>query len=186
MTAATDGHLAIWQESQLADNSGAKLLKCLKTQALHQNSIKTLSSCSLQASTTFVVTGGDDNAFGLSLISVNESDEVRSDSLLIPRAHAAAVTASHILICNPSDISPLCFQVLVATASNDQRLKLWGIEIDLRKDGVEGVNVKRVANKYTAIADVSSMALYPDTEAKQDAMKILVCGVGMEIWNVEI
>lgn len=187
MTAATDGHLAFWKESMISDNDSPKELTCSATQALHQSAIKSLSSCLLKKDTSLIVTGGDDNGLGISLITVTESNEVRCERLIIPRAHAAAVTATDILMCRPSDTNSWCFQVLVATASNDQRIKLWRIDIDLSKEGAEGVAMKRIDNGYTSVADVSSMALYPDDVVpKQPATRILVCGVGMEIWNAKV
>lgn len=187
MTAATDGHLAFWKESLTSDNDSPKELTCLATRALHQSAIKSLSSCTLNNYTTLVVTGGDDNGLGVSLIAVTELNEVQCNRLIIPRAHAAAVTATDILSCIPSNANSLCFQLLVATASNDQRIKLWRIDIDLTKEGAEGVDVKKIDNGYTSVADVSSMALYPDdVDPKQPATRILVCGVGMEIWNAKV
>ncbi|KAE9977637.1 hypothetical protein Vi05172_g5537 [Venturia inaequalis] len=188
MTAATDGHLAFWKESSTndSDNDGPKELACLGTRALHQSAIKSLSTWSLNNDTSLIVTGGDDNGLGISLITVTESNEVQCERLIIPRAHAAAVTATDILTCVPSDTKPSCFQILVATASNDQRIKLWRIIIDLGKEGGEGIDVKRVANGYTSVADVSSMALHPaDSDSVQLATRILICGVGMELWNVQ-
>ncbi|TLD18769.1 WD40 repeat-like protein [Venturia nashicola] len=189
MTAATDGHLTFWKESWTndCDNDMPKELACLSTQSLHQSAIKSLSSCSLLNDTTLIVTGGDDNGLGISLIAITESNEVQCERLIIPRAHAAAVTATDILACAPSETDPSRFRTLVATASNDQRIKLWRIDIDLGKEGVEGVDVKRVANGYTSVADVSSMALYPDDiGAEQLTTRILMCGVGMELWNVKL
>lgn len=189
MTAATDGHLAFWKESSTndSDNDGPKELACLGTRVLHQSAIKSLSTCSLNNDTSLIVTGGDDNGLGISLITVTESNEIKCERLITPRAHAAAVTATDILNCISSDTKPLCFQILIATASNDQRIKLWRIDIDLGKEGVEGIDVKRVANGYTSVADVSSMALHPaDPGSESLATRILICGVGMELWNVKL
>lgn len=47
--------------------------------------------------------------------------------------------------------------------------------------------MKKVANGYTSVADVSSMALYPgDVDSKQLVRRVLICGVGMEIWTVKL
>lgn len=187
MTAATDGHLAFWKESPTSDNNSPKELACLETRPLHQSAIKSLSSCSLQNNTTLIITGGDDNGLGISLIAVTESNEIQCARLIIPRAHAAVVTATDILYCRPSETNSSCVQVLIATASNDQRTKLWRIDIDLEKEGAEGIDVKKVANGYTSVADVSSMALYPgDVDSKQLVRRVLICGVGMEIWTVKL
>jgi WD40 repeat protein len=187
MTAATDGYLAFWQDSRYSDIEGPQQLICLTTQSLHQSSIKSLSSCSLNDNKSLVVTGGDDNGIGLALVTCNGLGEVQCNSLIIPRAHAAAVTATAILTCRRSRTSPSCFRVQIATASNDQRIKLWAINIELGKNGVEGMEVKRTASKYTAVADVSSMALYPHgNESEPASVKILICGVGMEVWEAEV
>jgi WD40 repeat protein len=186
MTTATDGHFAFWQESLARDDGGLQELTCLNTQALHQSSIKSLSSCLLTDGTSLIVTGGDDNSIGIAVISPSDSKENQCSTLIIPRAHAAAVTAIEILSCRRTDLGPSYFHVYAASSSNDQRIKLWAINIDLGKAGVDGVEVKRVANRHTAVADVSSIALYSNEDgSEQSGMKILICGVGMEVWDVK-
>jgi hypothetical protein len=187
MTAATDGHLVFWVNSQAIDGHDSQEMTCVKTQALHQSSIKSLSTCKLNDGTTLIVTGGDDNGLGLALISFENLKDLDCSTLIIPRTHAAAVTAANILTCQQNNVENPCFHIQVATASNDQRVKLWDLDINLGKKGVEGLEVKRVANRYTAVADVSSMALFPAEDGSEQAgTRILICGVGMEVWVAKV
>lgn len=72
--------------------------------------------------------------------------------------------------------------ILLATASNDQRVKLWELRVDLSIPGVEGLSVKKRGNKHTSVSDISSMDVFiEDGEAK-----LVICGVGMELWNLGV
>jgi len=186
LSAATDGHLAFWADSQSSSDERPRKMSCLGTQSLHQSSIKSLSTCKLNDNTSLVVTGGDDNGLGITLIRFNQPKDVKCHNLIIPRAHVAAITATSIVAVIDKEHTGSHLQIRVATASNDQRVRLWNIDVDLTQVGVEGLEVTRGANRYSAVADVSSMALFPcEGVSQQRGNKILICGVGMEIWDVE-
>lgn len=196
LTGATDGHLAIWQEpAQNTDPESAKSdhypsLALSRYVSLHRNSIKTISIWSLSADATLVLTGGDDNAVGISLLRCgNNESGLSTNSILIPRAHAASITSSTLFTRNVGVEDPHKLKLRAMTSGNDQRMKLWGIDIDLAELGVGGIHVKRIANQRSAVADVSSMAVFPDSVHKPkatDEERILICGVGLEVWKLTL
>jgi WD40 repeat protein len=165
VTTATDGHLAIWHGPE----SGK--LTWLQRRKVHQNAILDATHSMLSDGSTLLVTAGDDNGLGLSRIY---AENVVS-TLLIPRAHAAAVT--DLAMYKYDDDS---FYVL--SASIDQRVKLWNICINVTASGVAGLQVRKVQNVFTSVADVSSMALL---RLEDDSSGVLVCGVGMDIWRLQ-
>ena len=98
------------------------------------------------------------------------------------------------------------------TTSNDQRLKAWVLDIDLRKVGVEGFSVTRGENVHTTIADAACMARMEgrgeagkervdDGEGKgkgkgkgkekeregnvEDVVVVVVAGIGIETWKLD-
>ncbi|KAI9660382.1 MAG: hypothetical protein M1821_009732 [Bathelium mastoideum] len=234
LTAGGDGHVAVWDISSASSAEGviqqtnmtdAETIPqtCELRFMIHQSSVKTLAHYQLDNDTALLVTGGDDNALGVSLVSVKRTESERTlehsnaaasvpyskvgqmtlSTLLIPRAHAAAITAVAIVTIDPtstrsSGSNPRIFRVI--TSSNDQRLKLWGLSIDMGLPGVQGVQVQRLANESCGVADLADMAVLPsfngedlqigrDGSREQDKTdevglaSVVVCGVGMEVWK---
>lgn len=97
-TASTDGHLAFWPLQNTLSNQDASLptippLRCTTRIAIHQSSIKALDSVQLSQSETLIVTGGDDGAIALTRVRIPSSSDITTTStILLPRAHASAVT----------------------------------------------------------------------------------------------
>ena len=166
LTTATDGHLAIWgrtpAEGQLEWNNRHRI---------HQNAILAVETYNLHDGSHLVITGGDDNAVGLTRITADGD----ASTLILPRAHAAAVTGL-------AAVSGRQGQILLVTTSIDQRVKLWRVDIDIARPGVEGIDMQRLANVSTAVADVSSLALHG---FENGAVGVLVCGVGMDMWMLQ-
>lgn len=148
-----------------------KKLSWLQRRKVHQNAILDSTTTSLSDGSTLLLTAGDDNALGLSRIDA----ENKISTLLIPRAHAAAVTALSVFKYGDD-----CFYVL--SASIDQRVKMWDVRIDVTVPGVESLQVRKVQNVFTSVADVSSMALL---QLQDGSTGVLVCGVGMDVWQLE-
>jgi WD40 repeat protein len=181
LTSGTDGHIAFWDPSsdQLAHTSRTKI---------HQNSAKTLAYRVLSPSTILLVTGGDDGALGVTLIRFSTASSSHNVStLLLPRAHAAAMTACAVVssdhpVFDTQSVSgrPLALQLV--TSGTDQRVFLWDVLIDESKPGVEGLEVKRAGRADTAVADVADLALLDLGEGT--AVGVVVCGVGMEVFRV--
>ena len=70
----------------------------------------------------------------------------------------------------------------VLSASIDQRVKLWDVRIGLTVPGVESLQVRKVQNVFTSVADVSSMSLL---QLEENGTGVLVCGVGMGVWRMQ-
>jgi len=182
VTGSTDGYLAFWGLNN-------DKLQLHHVQRAHQNSIKCLATVSLESSEAdyLVFTGGDDN--GLAVTRVNFQEGIRTSTLLLPRAHTAAVTAITVLsnqVRSAKEESstaipsgPSSFTVL--TTSNDQRVKTWDFFIDVEAASVDGIEVKRAVNNYTPVADASCIALIPG-HVDRGPVGVLICGVGMDIW----
>ena len=164
-TTATDGHLAIWD-----DLSGSETLTWSARGKVHQNAILVAKTCKLSDGSNLIVTGGDDNAIGITLVSPDHGTR----TLLLPRAHAAAVTGVVI-------VSQTADHLVLATASIDQRLQLWQVDVVVERPGVDGISLRRLQNVPTAVADVSGLELLA---LEDGAIGVLVCGVGMDMWRV--
>ena len=208
LTAATDGHIALWKQydhsnpmfAPAEDNSDCgRPLKCIR---IHQNAIKCVSVTQLSQTVTLILTGADDNSIGITLLKHQrdggwQSLPMLSSTMIIPRAHAASITTSTIFHLS-EDASQTGGQLHLqaVTSGNDQRIKIWHISVDISAPGVEGVAVEKLDNVPTAVADVSSVAVFPvgvhaaghgsDESLIGARRKILVCGVGMEVWNMTV
>ncbi|EME48579.1 hypothetical protein DOTSEDRAFT_39901 [Dothistroma septosporum NZE10] len=167
ITASTDGFLVMW----LSDKTQQKL-SWVARHRVHQSAI--LSAVSLNDARVgrLMITGGDDNAIGVTLVAERESEAFWT--LLMPRAHAAAVTALVVVKTREH-------RFWFASASIDQRVKLWRVKVDAGKVGSEMVDVKLVANIFTAVADVSSMG---KIQCEGGQVGLLVAGVGLDVWRM--
>lgn len=168
LTAATDGHLALWRIASDGE------VAWQERRTVHQNAILDILQHPLEDGSQLIVTAGDDNGIGVTRLSGNGD----VDTLLLPRAHAAAVTALAIKEVNDG-------RYWLLSASIDQRVKVWQVDVDVTESGVEGIAVKKVANVSTSVADVSSMSLIRlDDEEGNSDMGVLICGVGIEVWRL--
>ena len=168
VVAATDGHLTIWKV-----NETEKALLWDVRFKVHQNAIHVTAPRKLSDGTTIVVTGGDDNAIGVTRFA-STSVAAAARTMFIPRAHAAAVTG--IVIVALTDAS-----YWLLSAGIDQRLKRWQLDIDASKPGIDGVNVKLLQDVFTAVADVASLDL---CTLEDGSLGVLVSGVGMDVWRL--
>lgn len=188
LTASTDGHIAFWKTLKAQENRTGNL-QWLHRQRIHQNAILALCSCNLSDQSLLLITGGDDNAIGITRVvddqegSGSGSSRRSCRTLLISRAHAAAVTA----LCTvkvEARYGGKAVRLWLVSASIDQRVKLWNVDVDMDREGINGLNVKLVTNVFTSVADVSSMEVMPlGSDGAQKG--VLVCGVGMDVWKVE-
>ena len=189
VTTATDGHIALWKETphQLTKDQKPSPLTWPQRRKIHQNAILASTAHTLpdDSTTTILITASDDNSIALSLLSSNPHSETRDSvrtisTLLIPRAHAAAVTAvaTYRPRLKPSSTSDSTTSVpathttntiYLLTASIDQRIKLWEIRVDLTagqgsnissgEGGAERVQVRKVQSVWTSVADVSCLEI---------------------------
>ncbi|RMZ87557.1 hypothetical protein DV736_g5216, partial [Chaetothyriales sp. CBS 134916] len=194
VAAGTNGYLNLYH---------LKNLQCAWTasdrqhaQKVHQNSIQCLQALEIQPNLQLVVTGGDDNALGFTLqrASVTNTRQTDSHTLLIPKAHAAAVTALGVITsCHAS----AKVQAIVATAGNDQKIKVWKIEIPQDKSGNRVCSMEALAARMTVckiyeactfVADISNIAQLQSDMAGDEIKRVnlVVVGVGMEVVQLQI
>ncbi|KAK4105410.1 hypothetical protein N658DRAFT_491869 [Parathielavia hyrcaniae] len=177
LTAFTDGHVAVWRrrtrEDAGQDRGDGFRFRLALVVRLHQSSIKSLDLSWLPGKKSdgkwFVATGGDDNALGfLDLIWDGPGGEYAvSGRYRIRNAHAAAVTGLSVAREEESGVTE------VATASNDQRVKLWRVD----RSVAGRIRAVLLDNRYSSVADAGDLELLaPD--------KLMVGGVGMEVWDV--
>jgi WD40 repeat protein len=154
LTASTDGHLALWPvpgerywlptfcESPAREKRGLEPHR----HRIHQNSIKVMFTVSLPSKSgqkdQIVITGGDDNALGLTLMRTRTSGGDATPSrpitsfqtLLIPKAHAAAITA--MCLCTLSFSLSQEFRIRFLSTGNDQHVKLWSVSVYIERIGL--------------------------------------------------
>ncbi|KZZ92065.1 WD repeat protein [Moelleriella libera RCEF 2490] len=168
MTASTDGYLAIW--STAPEPVGAKNEFTLAVAAaVHQSSVKSLDMVTARNGRSHtILTGGDDNAIGVTLLEETDTDEpigryhFRARNV-VRKAHAAAVNG--VAILPKSADGPDMFG---ASVSNDQRIKVWRLGRD---------EVSLAACASSGVAD-------PGDIAAISGGRIVVGGVGVETWSV--
>ncbi|KAK0746206.1 WD40-repeat-containing domain protein [Schizothecium vesticola] len=162
VTAATDGFVGVW-----VARKGEGGFELVMVERLHQSSVKSLDIAASGAEGGWlVITGGDDNALGfLDLVWSGEGFTVASKSR-VKSAHAAAVTGLRAVRAGGGVTE-------VATVSNDQRLKVWRVK---RKVGA-GISVAMLENRYSSVADPGDVEIIAPG-------RLMVGGVGMEVWEV--
>lgn len=74
-------------------------------------------------------------------------------------------------------------QAVIATSGNDHRVKIWCAEVDVEKKGANAVQVQMIADRYSSVADISSLGLICEESGET---KLLVCGVGMEMMGIQL
>ncbi len=192
---------------------------------IHQSSIKALAYTTLSPSDHLILTAGDDGAIALTLIRIRTPtlsglfsfDDTTTTTLLMPRAHASAVTGVVVLAGVSESESEFESEfesneqdgesgngkkkgvVRFASVGNDQRLKIWEVGVDMVEreggggggggEGGSGIEVRRVADVYSSIADAGALGVCcdDDDDEADDAGRwggVLVAGIGVERWRV--
>jgi WD repeat-containing protein 6 len=214
LTASTNGSIAIWPQAEIASDESDQCpeLDHIAEHHIHQNAITALEIIELTPNCSLLFTGGDDNALGMTILEHSTDQSMpRFGTLLIPRAHAAAITAVGILDVRKSIGQIFC---ILATASNDQRLKIWRIRVNVRElwevsrdlsidaeafrpRSVRAIEVQLVHERWTSVADVSSMIVIPDGNdtgskggeaegIKAPSKAIMIAGIGMEMIRISM
>ncbi|KAF2177034.1 WD40 repeat-like protein [Zopfia rhizophila CBS 207.26] len=202
VTAGTDGHAVFWALGDIpkrppaATSWTAETLRWKHPARLHQNTSKSLASHSISSRTILLVSGGDDGGLAFLLVSSSSSSPYSDDypnlypPIIIPRIHASAITACTVFAFRD--------KVFVLTSGNDQWIRLWEVIVHssvkstqemymgMGKGLLEGnkdpLEVKRLSKVKTNVADVSRMAVL---ENEGEVVKMLICGVGMEVLRIE-
>ncbi|EEQ87262.2 WD repeat protein [Blastomyces dermatitidis ER-3] len=219
ITASTDGHVATWEifESlsdmySLADDipkelqgkktpTEPRIISWQHRHCIHQSSIKAMEISSLSDGEYLIVAGGDDNAISISRLRIGataKSDTTKNSfaTISLPQAHASAITTISILEKNTrlESMDSQVYQVfgfLIASSGNDQRLKLWSIQLDSTKPREDGISVSLLQDVYTAVADMASMGSFRSHIGKSDDKEhgklkdgLVLCGVGVDLWSL--
>ncbi|KAK0668290.1 WD40-repeat-containing domain protein [Cercophora samala] len=172
LVAYTDGHIAIWTrpflepdpEVTYANKAPLEMVLLLK---VHQSSIKSLDVVDPEDCHYVIATGGDDNALIITDLRVDDDGKYTvCGRYRVSSAHGAAVTGLKI-VRDDTDM------IEVVTVSNDQRIKLWRAVPG--EDG-QGMKISLQDNRYSGIADVGDVEVI-------ESGKVLVGGVGMEVWD---
>jgi len=212
ITGATNGFVTSTGPLQTAAYSSEPTTVSHK---VHQNSITAMDTKSLTSNHELIVTGGDDNSLALTLACYSPEDNRKPAfrTLIIPNAHAAALTALTVVEgqCYGSGYKDFT----IISAGNDQVLRLWRVTIaeglfpelgqctpetavsalGMRErtgqDSSE-VQVEFVKEQYTDVADVSGLEIlhrHPTGDCQIDehtqSLQVLVVGVGMEVLDIE-
>lgn len=80
-------------------------------------------------------------------------------------------------------------RLLAVTSGSDQRVKVWEIVVDAEKAGADALDARRLADKGTAVADVSDVVLLAAESGNgsiEQKRTVVVVGVGMEAWTVDV
>ncbi|KAJ6079343.1 hypothetical protein N7467_009096 [Penicillium canescens] len=221
ISAATDGHFTFWDLTSTLDpfytitHSTLKAKKpfdgssfspenitCESRYLIHSNSIKSLELIPISDTNTVIVAGGDDNSISVSLLTSSSDPSLSAQvtTVSIPDAHAAAVTAVKVLSQQVSrDVisNTESAKITVASSGNDHRVKIWSITVDPKQLGTRGITVEFLLDRYSSVADVSSLGLIhgsgrdlsAETDVsslKENQPKIVVGGVGMEMFGVKL
>lgn len=163
---------------------------------IHQSCIKCLAVAHLPSDLvagerSVVFSGGDDNAIALTVVSTkimtgDLGPRITLSTLLIPRAHATAVTTI-VVLSKTSDIKEGSTSITFMTSGNDQRIKVWDVTIRASESEAGQMRVRRIANKPTPIADVSSITRLSAVSGDgTTSVSVAICGVGIDIRRISL
>lgn len=204
-------HVSASHAATSQDGSTEPTMKKMSTHRLHQSAIKCLDIAPQRTSGSsgnhiLVATGGDDNALGITLYST-DTDTAAADksknnnnntnntfaapppprSILLPAAHAAAVTGLSFL--SSADDVGGCEneeEVRIISCSNDQRVKEWVVKLSPPSSLLQ--IEEKAGDVFTSVADVGDVAVLGagglDGGTWGGGGKVLVAGNGMEVFSV--
>ncbi|PYH98197.1 WD40 repeat-like protein [Aspergillus ellipticus CBS 707.79] len=200
ITASTDGYFTLWDLTPVLEPfytissplrlkqpvKGASItpgsISCENRYQIHWNSIKSMELADMSDTLSTIVAGGDDNAITVTLLDTSVETEDAACTITIPDAHAACITTTRILQQSQNQ-SEGTARFAVASSGNDHQVKIWWIDIDIRKDGQDRIQVSKAVERYSCVADISSLDIVHD---ESGASKLIVCGAGMEMLSVRL
>ncbi|ORZ20442.1 WD40-repeat-containing domain protein [Absidia repens] len=134
-TSATDGKVALWDINtelySVLENivdiemdptkPAIKLTAPIASHHLHMSGVNALEVADYDKSSLLIVTGGEDNAVTVMLISKANGKILGGEPCILPDAHASSVNG--VYICQKSKLQ----NFMVTTVSTDQRLNIWAV-----------------------------------------------------------
>lgn len=172
----------------------------MELKGIHQSSVLAMDVAMLWPRMYLAATGGDDNSLGMTLLQFNAEglspSTDQSRTIVIPKAHAAAITALKIVEHVTLDS---LMSVTIVTVGNDQRTKAWRVDLPLNSTTQDGtillqqVKVRKVASAWTAVADVSSLEFVSKVERRGKgeesegvSLEMMIAGVGTELITMRL
>ncbi|KAL1297845.1 hypothetical protein AAFC00_006372 [Neodothiora populina] len=186
VTAGTDGHVALWPMGLHADGTNepqeqdTAVLAWNVRHRVHQSAIHSMLIHWIDDNQDCIlITAGDDCGFAITRCTWDADTKgvPKMATLLVPRAHAAAVTSLALL-----DASSESGKTRLASTGLDQQLKVWDVSLASEKQGIEGVSVRRVQREFTPVADPSNMVVL-DRGGQAGKATVMICGVGIDVWR---
>ncbi|KAL8714537.1 MAG: hypothetical protein Q9220_001485 [cf. Caloplaca sp. 1 TL-2023] len=153
---------------------------------IHQSSIKSMAFIQIDPNHVLLVTDGDDGAVGITRIEYtgNSAERPLCSTLLIPKAHAAAVNAVASFPYPRNGQGEVASRVyMFASSGNDQKIKIWAVRLDGEHSGVQGMDVRLVDTRDTSVADVSALDVL---RFSGTTVKVVVAGIGLESMDVDL
>ncbi|KAJ5551465.1 hypothetical protein N7461_006163 [Penicillium sp. DV-2018c] len=221
ITAATDGYFTLWDLTSTIEPfytvtdstlkakrsfdgswTSSENITCESRYQIHSNSIKGMQVVPFSDTATVIIAGGDDNSLSVSVLRTESTDAGTNDhvaTVSIPDAHAAAVTTVKVInqqISRDVTSNAESIKITVASSGNDHRVKVWSITVNPTVPGTQGIVVKFLVDRYSSVADISSLGLIHGpgngspaecqvSGSKTDQAQLVVCGVGMEMFGVK-
>eukprot|EP00055_Hartaetosiga_balthica_P015127 m.87294 g.87294 ORF g.87294 m.87294 type:complete len:1189 (+) comp8787_c0_seq3:100-3666(+) len=164
LSAATSGKITFWKEAFETRKEEEEVIPLFELEA-HQSGVNDYCTA-MNANKLFIVSGGDDNAVTLSVLSLKkdtgELTLVHQET--IPNAHSTAVTTC--VVCKNDNA------ILVATSGADSRVNVWTVD-------VTSYSIKLTSAYITGIHDVHRLACI-----RKEPLALLVAGKGIEILDI--
>jgi hypothetical protein len=205
ITAATDGFFTLWDLTTILEPIYTISLSALTIKAslgsspispeeiscesryqIHSNSIKAMELVPISENASVIIAGGDDNSISVSLLKTDSDGSTQMTTVSIPDAHTAATSTLKLLRRETSSIAGSDTEITtitVASSSNDHRVKIWSIAVDPTQDDAHSLRVNFLLDRYSAVADLSSLALIKTSE---NDGTLLVGGVGIEMFQIKL
>ncbi|KAJ5731768.1 uncharacterized protein N7483_006276 [Penicillium malachiteum] len=176
-------------------------ITCEDRYQIHSNSIKAMECVTISPGVTLVLAGGDDNSLSISLLNhsqISASDpHIEVSTKSIPDAHTASVTAIQVLNQPSARVHPAgshSVNLTFASSGNDHQVKIWRLILDRSQSDSPIIQVQLLEDKYSSVADIASFSLVRGNAShshddslqlvKSREMKLLVCGVGIELFKL--
>jgi WD40 repeat protein len=212
ISTATDGRLAKWDlESALNGFSvsagrakqkpGSNLslspipLAWETRHQIHQSSVKAVAFYTISQDATLIISGGDDNALSISILAIPSPAGVQPavafSTMSLPDAHASAINDIAILRSRVShQAEARMLEVVAASSGNDQRLKIWSIQVDISDQDLKAGDARVLLkdDAYTPVADLNCMAAFATSRlagTDEAEWRLVLGGVGVEMWSVK-
>ncbi|KAL8718271.1 MAG: hypothetical protein Q9225_004575 [Loekoesia sp. 1 TL-2023] len=176
-TASSDGHIAFWPADIAFFDPQPQLRSSLQyshRHRIHQSSIKCMLASQIYSNQYLLISVGDDGAIGITRLAFSYPARAAPtcSTLIIPKAHAAAINAVTYVQTLPGSPDTHVF----ATSGNDQKVRTWGVSCRVSVPGMKGISVELRGERYTSVADVPALC----SMKVRDDVNVLVAGIGME------